>query len=172
LDNIKGVVHTKDVINVLVHAQLVILQDLIRPVAFVPDSKLISTQLHEFQRTQQHMAIVLDEFGGTAGLITLEDIVEEIVGEIRDEHDTEQEPFILINDRLCQVQASFPLEDFNRLFDVELDEEAANTVGGFVFDHLGKVPRQGERVVIDQLQFEILLVKGPRIDRMRVKKLE
>lgn len=172
LDNIKGVVHTKDVINVLVHAQLVILQDLIRPVAFVPDSKLISTQLHEFQRTQQHMAIVLDEFGGTAGLITLEDIVEEIVGEIRDEHDTELEPFILINDRLCQVQASYPLEDFNRMFEVELDEKTANTVGGFVFDHLGKIPRQGERVVIDNLQFEILLVKGPRIERVRVKKLE
>ncbi len=172
LDNIKGVVHTKDVINVLVHSQLVIMQDLIRPVAFVPDSKLISAQMQDFQRTQQHMAIVLDEFGGTAGLITLEDIVEEIVGEIRDEHDTELEPFMRINEGLCQVQASYSLEDFNRMFEVELDEEVADTVGGFVFAHLGKVPRQGERIVIEKLQFEIVQVKGPRMERMRVKKLD
>lgn len=121
LDNIKGVVHTKDVINVLVHSQLVIIHDLIRPVSFVPDSKMISAQLHEFQRDQQHLAIVLDEYGGTAGLITLEDILEEIVGEIRDEHDTELEPFLLVNERVCQVQGQYPIEDFNKQFEVEID---------------------------------------------------
>jgi putative hemolysin len=171
LDNIKGVVHTKDVINVLVHSQLVIIQDLIRPVSFVPDSKMISAQLHEFQRDQQHLAIVLDEFGGTAGLITLEDILEEIVGEIRDEHDTELEPFQLVNERVCLVQGQYPIEDFNKQFEVELDEETADTVGGLVVDHVGRVPTQGEKITVDGLQFEITAVKGPRIERMRVRKM-
>ncbi len=170
LDNIKGVVHTKDVINVLVHSQLVIIHDLIRPVSFVPDSKMISAQLHEFQRDQQHLAIVLDEYGGTAGLITLEDILEEIVGEIRDEHDTELEPFLLVNERVCQVQGQYPIEDFNKQFEVEIDEETADTVGGFVVDHIGRVPKQGEKLTIDGLLFEITAVKGPRIERMRVRK--
>lgn len=170
LDNIKGVIHTKDVINVLVLSQLVIIHDLIRPVTFVPDSKMISAQLHDFQRDQQHMAIVLDEFGGTAGLITLEDILEEIVGEIRDEHDTELEPFTLINDQLCQVQGQYSIEDFNKQFDVELDEEMADTIGGYVVESIGRVPKQNEKLSINGLTFEITSVKGPRIDRMRVRK--
>ncbi|MBK7092926.1 MAG: HlyC/CorC family transporter [bacterium] len=170
LDNIKGVIHTKDVISVLVLGKLIIIHDLIRPLSFVPDSKMISAQLHDFQRDQQHMAIALDEFGGTAGLITLEDILEEIVGEIRDEHDTELEPFLLVNDRLCQVQGQYPIEDFNKQFEVELSDETADTVGGFVVDHIGRVPKQGEKISVDGLQFEITAVKGPRIERMRVRK--
>jgi putative hemolysin len=173
LDNIKGVVHTKDVTNLLVHSELIILQDIIRPVSFVPDSKMVHTQLHDFQKSHEHMAIVLDEFGGTAGLITMEDILEEIVGEIRDEHDTEMEPFILINSRLCQVQAQFPIENFNKEFEVELDEEGSvDTIGGYVLNHLGAFPRLGERIAIDNLQFEIVTMDGPRIERMRVRKLE
>lgn len=173
LDNIKGVIHTKDITNLLVHSELIILQDMIRPVSFVPDSKMVHAQLHDFQKSHEHMAIVLDEFGGTAGLITMEDILEEIVGEIRDEHDTEMEPFILINNRLCQVQAQFPIENFNKEFDVELDEEGpVDTIGGHVLNHLGKFPRLGEKIVIDNLQFEIVMMDGPRIERMRVRKLE
>ena len=173
LDNIKGVVHSKDVTTLLVHSELIILHDIIRPISFVPDSKMVHAQLHDFQKNHEHMAIVLDDFGGTAGLITLEDILEEIVGEIRDEHDTELEPFILINNRLCQVQAQFPIENFNKLFDVELDEEGpVDTIGGFVLNHLGKLPRLGEKVTIGNLQFEIVSVSGQRLDRMRVRKLE
>ncbi len=173
LDNIKGVVHTKDVTSLLVHSQLIILQDIIRPVSFVPDSKMVHTQLHDFQKSHEHMAIVLDDFGGTAGLITMEDILEEIVGEIRDEHDTEMEPFVLINNRLCQVQAQFPIENFNKEFDVELDEEGpVDTIGGFVLNHLGEFPRWGEKIVIDNLQFEIVMMDGPRIERMRVRKID
>lgn len=173
LDNIKGVVHTKDVTSLLMHSELIILHDIIRPVSFVPDSKMVHTQLHDFQGSHEHMAIVLDEFGGTAGLITLEDILEEIVGEIRDEHDTETEPFILINSRLCQVQAQFPIENFNKEFEVELDEEGpVDTIGGYVLNHLGAFPRLGEKIAIENLQFEIVTMDGPRIERMRVRKLE
>jgi putative hemolysin len=173
LDNIKGVVHTKDIANLLVHSQLIILQDVIRPVTFIPDSKMIHAQLHDFQKNHQHIAIVLDEYGGTAGLITMEDILEEIVGEIRDEHDTELEPFVRISNHLCQVQAQCAIDDFNKQFDVELNEEGrADTVGGLVLDHLGKLPRQGEKVVIGNLQFEIISIDGARIDRMRVRKIE
>ena len=173
LDHVKGVIHTKDVINLLVHEELIIIHDLIRPISFVPDSKMIQQQLHDFQKHHEHMAIVLDEFGGTAGLITMEDILEEIVGEIRDEHDTELEPFILINNHLCQVQAQYPIENFNKQFDVELDEESSvDTIGGFVISHTGKLPQQGEKITIDNLLFEIVSVDGPRIERMRVKKIE
>ncbi len=172
LDHIKGVVHTKDVTNLLVHGELIILHDIIRPVSFVPDSKMIHEQLHDFQKSHDHMAIVLDEFGGTAGLITLEDILEEIVGEIRDEHDTELEPFVLLGNRLCLVQAQFPIENFNKQFDVQLDEEgSADTIGGYVLDRLGKFPRLGEKIIIDNLQFEILSMDGPRIERMRVRRI-
>jgi CBS domain containing-hemolysin-like protein len=156
-----------------VHAELIILHDIIRPISFVPDSKMVHSQLHDFQKSHEHMAIVLDEFGGTAGLITMEDIIEEIVGEIRDEHDTEMEPFILINNRLCQVQAQFPIENFNKEFGVGLDEESSmDTIGGYVLDHIGKFPRIGEKFVIDGLQFEIVTTDGPRIERMRVRKLD
>jgi putative hemolysin len=173
LDNIKGVVHTKDVTNLIVHAELIILQDIIRPVSFVPDSKMVHAQLHDFQKSHEHLAIVLDEYGGTAGLITLEDILEEIVGEIRDEHDTELEPFVLLNNRLCIVQAQFPIENFNKLFDVELDEDGpADTIGGYLLNHLGKLPSHGEKIVIGNLQFEIMSIDGPRIERMRVRKME
>lgn len=172
MDHIKGVIHTRDVINMLVHSRLIILDDLIRPVMFVPDSKLISSLMKEFQTQQQHLAIVLDEFGGTAGLITMEDILEEIVGEIRDEHDVEVEPFILLEDDLCRVEASLPVEEFQKKFQVRLSEEnSADTVAGYVVNSTGRLPQQGERVTIGNLEFHITHVEGPRIERLRVRKL-
>lgn len=172
LDNIKGVLHSKDLINLLVHSEVIVLHDLIRPIRFIPDSKPISDLLREFQLQQHQMAIVLDEFGGTAGLITMEDILEEIVGEIRDEHDKEVEPFTIIDDKTCVVQARYPIEDFNEKFGVALDEEAhVDTVGGHVFNNLGKLPRRGQKVVIDNLEFEIISLVGARIDLMKVRKI-
>jgi CBS domain containing-hemolysin-like protein len=172
LDHITGVIHTRDVINMLVHSKLIILDDLIRPVMFVPDSKLISSLMQEFQSKQQHLAIVLDEFGGTAGLITMEDILEEIVGEIRDEHDVEVDPFILLEDNLCRVEATLPLEDFQKKFQVRLlEENSADTVAGYVVNFTGRLPQQGEKVTIGNLEFHVTQVKGPRMERLRVRKL-
>jgi len=172
LDHIKGVIHTRDVINMMVHSNLIILDDLIRPVMFVPDSKLISSLMKEFQTRQQHLAIVLDEFGGTAGLITMEDILEEIVGEIRDEHDVEVDPFILLEDNLCRVDASFPIEDFQKKFQVRLaNDNSADTVAGFLVNRTGKLPKKGEKIIIEGLEFHVTQVEGPRIEMLRVRKL-
>jgi magnesium and cobalt transporter len=172
LDHIKGVIHTRDVINMMVHSNLIILDDLIRPVMFVPDSKLISSLMKEFQTRQQHLAIVLDEFGGTAGLITMEDILEEIVGEIRDEHDVEVDPFILLEDNLCRVDASFPIEDFQKKFQVRLaNDNSADTVAGFLVNRTGKLPKKGEKIIIEGLEFHVTQVEGPLIEMLRVRKL-
>jgi putative hemolysin len=172
LDNVKGIIHTKDIIAQLAVGKSINLDEIVRQVNYVPDSKHIPQLLKEFQQEQKQMAIVLDEFGGTAGLITIEDILEEIVGEIRDEHDAEAEPFVPIDSDNCLVRARYPIVDFNSDFGASLPEEGhADTVGGYVFSQLGKLPRPGEVVRLDDLEFRILTVVGPRIDRMRVRKL-
>jgi CBS domain containing-hemolysin-like protein len=128
--------------------------------------------LRELQLKQEQMAIVLDEFGGTAGLITMEDILEEIVGEIRDEHDTEAEPFSLLDKNTCLVRARYPIEDFNESFGTSIDEEGhADTIGGYVFSNLGKLPDPRQKITISSLEFEIISLTGARIDLMKVSKL-
>lgn len=172
LDEIKGILHSKDIIALLAASDVLVMQDLIRPITFVPDSKPIANLLREFQLKQEHMAIVLDEFGGTAGLITLEDILEEIVGEIRDEHDAEIEPFTRIDADTCLVQAKYPIEDFNSAFSTTLPEDGrADTVAGYVFNHLGRLPVKRERILIDDLEFEIISLVGARIDMMKVRRI-
>ena len=171
LDDIKGVIHGKDLISLLTTDTEIKLADIIRPVSFVPDSKRLPQLLRELQQARQHLAIVLDEFGGTAGLITMEDIIEEIVGEIRDEHDSEEEPFDRLDEHRCRVQAQYPLADFNRRFDAKLPEDQrADTVGGYVFTYLGRLPAAGEKVRIDSLEFEITKICGTRIDWMLVRR--
>lgn len=174
-ENIVAVLHTKDLLTALGEADWDVsrldLMSFAKKPWFVPDTTGVKDQLNQFLKQKQQMALVVDEYGEVQGLITLEDILEEIVGEIRDEHDTELEPFLLVNERLCQVQGQYPIEDFNKQFEVELDDETADTVGGFVVDHIGRVPKQGEKISVDGLQFEITAVKGPRIERMRVRKM-
>lgn len=172
VDNIKGILHSKDLIGVLADQNQLSLSELLRPVGFVPDSKRIPELLQELRREQRQMAIVLDEYGGTAGLITLEDILEEIVGEIRDEHDVEEEAFQLLDDQTCRVRARYPIFDFNRRFGVELPEDGlADTVGGYLFTHLGRLPKVAETIIIGQLEFRVLRIKGTRISLLEIRKL-
>jgi putative hemolysin len=171
LDRIVGLLHTKDVIHVLTSNGVIILQDLIRRPMFVPDSGSLGPLLRKMQRRQEHLAIVLDEFGGTAGLITLEDLLEEIVGEIRDEHDRELPDFFPQGPGLAHVAGKMSIDEFNSHFDLHLDDAAAQTVAGFVTRMLGHIPDTGEVLETEQVRFRVLGVTENRIDRLECERL-
>jgi putative hemolysin len=167
LDSIVGIIYAKDIINLLENQELIILEDILRKPYFVPDSMKISGLLKNFQRKRLHMAIVLDEFGGTAGLITLEDIIEEIVGEIRDEYDQEEEEMYLLSDNLVIVNASLFIGEFNQKFGTDLPEEH-NTVGGYLTGSLGRIPLLDEEIKLGNLTFVIFDKVGPRLKKIKV----
>lgn len=171
LDHIAGIIFTRDLINVLYDSKAFALQNLMRPAYFVPDSKPISELLKDFQTRQRHMAIVLDEFGGTAGVITIEDILEELVGEIQDEYDTEEEEFRLLDDGSAEVHAHMDVDDFNEAFEADLPEDQADTIGGLILTHLGELPRRRQKVQIGSIQFTITELDGNSIEKITAIKL-
>ncbi len=168
-DNVIGILIVKDL---LTHAfdqrEDFDLHTLLRPAKFIPESKRLNALLEEFRSTRLHMAIVVDEYGGVAGLITIEDVLEEIVGEIDDEHDTDDEG-ILIRPQgdAFIIKALTPVEEFNGYFNAELDDERADTVGGLVMMALGRLPKGGETADLDQFHFKVL-----RADNRRLHLLE
>lgn len=169
LDNILGVIYAKDVISLIEHRDLIIMQDIIRPAYIVPETKPISELLREFQLKRLHMAIVVDEFGGTEGLITMEDILEEIVGEIRDEYDDEEIPYEILPEGGIEVEAMVNISDFNSYSDFNIpDSDDYDTVGGFVTTLLGRIPEQGD--VIDfspSMRIEVIDAEERRVTRVR-----
>jgi putative hemolysin len=170
LDNIVGIIYTKDVIRIMQHSNLIIVRDIIRKPLFVPDSMKLNALLATFKQKRVHMAVVLDEFGGTAGMITLEDLLEEIVGQIQDEHDTEQKDFIKKNDEIAFVAGSLRIDELNDLFETRLPEEGPNTLAGLVFEQLGHPAHKGEQVDIHNMRFTVLEIEGTRIKRLRIDK--
>lgn len=170
LDQIQGVVYTKDLISVMTLGEVIILKDIIRKPLFVPDSMLLTTLLRRFQKRKKHIAIVLDEFGGTAGLITLEDILEEIVGEIQDEHDQDQPEFVAHSDKVAFAAATFRVDELNEAFNVNLPLDVSDTLGGLMVEEFGRIPGLSEQVDIHDLKFTVLEMEGSRIKRLRVEK--
>ena len=144
------------------------LRELARPAAFVPETKTVESMLKQFREERRHLAIVVDEYGGTAGLITLEDIVEEVVGEIEDEFDTPAEPVRRIDDRTYSLAGNLGTRVWNDLFEMPLDSPEFDTVGGFVTSLLGHVPREGETAAYQGLTFFVEGVRRRRIERVRV----
>jgi CBS domain containing-hemolysin-like protein len=138
---------------------------------FVPDSMMLNTLLRTFQQKRVHAAIVLDEFGGTAGIISLEDLLEEIVGEIQDEYDTEQREFVRKSENLAFAAGSLRVDELNDQFETDLSEGGPDTLAGLVFEQLGRPAAKGEVILIDNLRFRILEVDGNRLKRLRVEKL-
>jgi len=172
LDHIEGVIYTRDIIDLLHDRKLIIIHDIIHPAYFVPDSKKIAELLKDFQAGQVHMAVVLDEFGGTAGIITIEDIIEELVGEIQDEFDVEEEEFRLLTDGLAEVHAGMDVDDFNGSFDAQLPEDKADTIGGLIFTHLGELPDRRQKIRINGIEFTITTLKGNRIEKVLARRIE
>jgi putative hemolysin len=172
LDDIVGIIHVKDLLARRYGLDgKTGMEGLLREVLFVPESKKIDDLLREFQSEGMHIAIVLDEYGGTAGLVTIEDILEEIVGEIQDEHDVEEPLYVEEPDGSFLVDARMDLDDFGECIGATLDGEGFETVGGLVYSLLGRVPAAGEEVTSRGLAFRVVRVDGRRIQKLRVAKL-
>ena len=178
-DEVLGVLLAKDLLRYFgqTNGQDVPIRKLLRPAAVIPESKRLNALLKEFRASHNHMAIVVDEYGGVSGLLTIEDVLEEIVGEIDDEHDPEEDAFIRPegdrNGRPCYaVRALTRIEDFNEFFECELSDEEYDTVGGLVMHELGRLPRRGESVDFGGFEFSVTKADKRRIGALRVQRLE
>jgi putative hemolysin len=169
IDNIVGVLYAKDLLRVKTpEVSPSTLRGLFRPAYFVPEAKKVDELLTEMQARGVHIAIVVDEYGGMAGLVTLEDIVEEIVGEIRDEYDqTEELPFQKIGDEEYLFSGRISLDDFNELLDTHLATDIADTLGGFIYGEIGRVPVGGEQVEVEGWTLVVDQVIGRRIRKIK-----
>lgn len=176
IDDVAGVLYAKDLLVVLRDGlEEVSIEALARDCFFVPESKTVNELLHELRQERVHLAVVVDEYGGTAGLVTIEDILEEIVGEIQDEYDSEEPDVLLVDVDAGEgvFRAGIDIHDVNRLLGVDLStEDDVDTLGGLVFTHLGKVPDEGETVACEGADLEVLEVEGRRIARVRVTRRE
>jgi CBS domain containing-hemolysin-like protein len=144
-----------------------------RPAYFVPETKRADILLAEMKARKIHIALVVDEYGGTAGLVTIEDLIEEIVGDIRDEYDVHEEAeYVQISDDEFAVDASINIDDFNELLEIELSDEDADTLGGFIYSHFGRVPLVGETVETHNLLMRVESVDGQRIRKVRVTRIK
>ncbi len=171
LDNILGFVFVKDLIQ-LTGAEDRAISSLMRPAYFVPETKQVSDLLKEFQRQQVQIAIVVDEYGGTAGLVTLEDLLEEIVGEIRDEYDEETEPVTEEGNGVFVFSGKVNIGEIVDRLGVEIEPEGFETVGGFLLSHLGRVPTVGERFDLDGLAIEVLEAERRRVNKVRMRRTD
>jgi CBS domain containing-hemolysin-like protein len=171
IDNIVGVVYSKDLITLLTHDSLIVLQDLLRPPYFVPETKLISELLREFQTRKIHLAIVVDEFGGTAGLVTMEDILEELVGEIQDEYDDELSGIEKVDDSTYLVNASMSISDVNDVVEgLQLPEgEDYTTIGGLVNKWFGHIPEADESYERDSVRMTVLKTVNRRVVQVKIE---
>ncbi|PYR78637.1 MAG: HlyC/CorC family transporter [Acidobacteria bacterium] len=171
LDNIVGIVYVKDLVALPPTAEPPI-TTLMRNAYFVPESKLASELLKEMQRRQAQMAIVVDEYGGTAGLATVEDLLEEIVGEIRDEYDVESETVVDEGNGTFVFSGKVNVDEVNDRLGIEVEREGFETVGGYLLSHLGRMPYVGERFDVDGLDVEVLEVERRRISKVRLRRAE
>ncbi len=149
------------------------IRELLRPAVFIPESKRLNVLLKEFRSSRNHMAIVVDEYGGVAGLVTIEDVLEQIVGEIEDEFDFDEETSILpLSEREFTVKALTPIEEFNEFFEMDFSDEEFDTIGGLVMKAMGHMPKRGEKVTIGPLLFHVLRADNRRVHLLKVVLLE
>lgn len=169
IDDIVGIIYAKDLLRAVTNgAQHRRIAEMLRQAVFIPESKKLDALLTEMQTTRTHMAIVVDEYGGTAGVVTIEDLLEEIVGEIEDEYDIARPPMEIISEDEVVLDAGMPTDTLRELFGYEVDSEDFDTVGGFLINQLGRLPAVGDEVAVNGLQLRVLSMAGRRIRRLRI----
>ena len=172
-DNILGIIHLKDVLLNLtaLNERRLGFRDIARPALFIPDTMYTDELLVQFQKTKQHLAILVDEFGGVSGIVTLEDLIEEIVGDIKDEYDDEDDSDIqYVSEHEAILLGSLPLTDFNRAFDLDLESEGADTIAGYMIERLGYIPKPGEEPEVEDPRFTLKVMRAhnTRIEAVRL----
>jgi CBS domain containing-hemolysin-like protein len=171
VDKIVGTIYTKDLLRKTVEGESFALSDLVREAFFVPESKMIDDLLTEFRVRKQHLAIVVDEYGGTAGIITLEDVLEEIVGDIQDEFDIEEALVVRLDDDSAVCNAKIRLDELTDELGMAFPEDAPDSLGGLLYLMIGRVPRVGDKISVNDIEFEIQSVERQRIDKVVVRGL-
>ena len=172
IDNVIGILYVKDLLTYIIQHQDTDIRSIIRPAYFVPETMKLDSLLRELKQRRVHIAIVVDEYGGVSGIICMEDIIEEIVGDIQDEFDNEQDDILEVGEGIYLCDARVNIEDLNENLKIKLPDEEYDTLGGFVFDLFGKIPVRFEKVTYDNLDFIIQNVDGHKIKTVKVVKNE
>ncbi len=172
-DNVVGVLLAKDLLRYYAGEEDFNVRDMLRPAIFVPESKPLNVLLREFRTNRNHMAIVVDEYGGVAGLVTIEDVLEQIVGDIEDEHDFDDSDDNIIKEDsgAWRVKAQTEIADFNTAFGTEFPDDEFDTVGGLVIHRFGRLPKRGESVTMGELRFQVLRADSRRLHSLQVQQL-
>lgn len=170
LDDIRGILYAKDLLSGVLGGADLDLASVARKAYFIPENLKIDDLLREFRKRRLHIAIVVDEYGGTSGLVTMEDIIEEIVGEIEDEYDTEPPPIIELSSGTYMVDGPVSISDLNEQLDLKIPEEEFETVGGLIYDLVGSLPEKGQVVEYKDIRFVIHRVEGQRILKVKLIK--
>jgi magnesium and cobalt transporter len=169
-DHVIGILLAKDLLRYYAGEEEFNVREMLRPAVFVPESKLLNALLRDFRANRNHIAIVVDEYGGVAGLITIEDVLEQIVGDIEDEHDIDDVDEKIVQERGGQyrVKALTEISDFNEFFGTHYDDQAFDTIGGLVLQRFAHIPKRGEQISIDNLSFKVLRADGRRLHLLQV----
>ncbi len=173
-DDVEGILLAKDLLKYVGKENTFDIDDILRPASFVPESQNLNTLLSQFRNSRNHMAIVVDEYSGTSGVVTIEDVLEQIVGDIDDEHDDIDDKTNILDqgDGRYTVKAHTEIEDFNEYFDCDLSMSKFDTIGGLVTQKAGKIPKQGEEVTLSPFKFKILRCDGRKIQLLEINKIE
>ena len=171
-DDILGILLAKDLLRYYAGEEEFNVREMLRPAVFIPESKPLNVLLKEFRKNRNHIAIVVDEYGGVAGLITIEDVLEQIVGDIEDEYDFDEAEDNIVQEKrgVHRVKALTEITDFNAAFGTTFSDEEFDTVGGLVLKRFGRVPKRGEQIAMDQLNFRVLRADSRRIYLLQVAK--
>jgi CBS domain containing-hemolysin-like protein len=174
LDHIEGIAYSRDILGLLSSDEgppITLPREVIKPAIFIPETKTLEELLSEFQERQVHLAVVIDEYGGVSGLVTIEDLLEEIVGEIQDEFDFGEPEIEALNEGEYLIDAGMGIDELDELLDVRVEGDGFDTLGGFVYDRLGKIPSSGDVLEYDGLKIEVVSTEGRRVKQLRVTRV-